>query len=190
MNFLGHAYFSPPNNDKALAGNVFGDFVKGNLEKQNFPDDIKKGLQYHRYLDALCDKCAGFISFKHLLSNDYSHYKGIIADILIDHLLAREWHYFSGIPLEEFSEITSRKLESCISFFPPRVSRIFNFMQNENWFILYSFPGFIEDTLKRIERYSGHGIIISTAVSEFLCNQEKFSEQFFLFIKEMKEHTK
>jgi len=84
MNFLGHAWFSGMEDDFFLTGNVFGDFLKGSVASLSLPEEILRGLRYHRFLDQEGDKCRGFLGMKTLLGHDFGHYRGVIADVFID----------------------------------------------------------------------------------------------------------
>ena len=116
MNFLGHTYFSPDDRE-VLAGNVFGDFIKGNIDKTSFPDKIKYGIKLHRFLDFACDKCKSYILIRKLIGNDHGHYAGVIADIFIDHFLSNYWNDFSDISLESFAAKTYADIQFSEKFF-------------------------------------------------------------------------
>lgn len=189
MNFLGHAYFSPSDDDKIIAGNIFGDFVKGNIDGKDFPEGVKNGLRYHRLLDMYCNNINGFIEIKRLVGKKYRPYQGIIADIFIDHLLAINWQCFSDVTLESFSLLTCQKLESCSKYFPERFSAIFEFMKRDNWFVKYKNISTLKEMLKRLERKSGHGIILNHAVNDFNADYKTYGKYFFQFMSEMKVIT-
>jgi acyl carrier protein phosphodiesterase len=186
MNFLGHAYFSYFLNDEVLAGNVFGDFVKGNIANTNFPEQIKTGLIYHRHLDSLCEENEGFRQIRSLIGHNYGHYRGIITDIFIDHFLAVYWSDFSEINLEVFAEHCYQRIGQSSVFFPERFARAFGFMVRDNWFVNNRRLNAIEDTLKRVERFSGSKIILSSAVSDIPKNIELYKVYFYQFMEQMK----
>ena len=186
MNYLGHAYFSP-DNDEILAGNVFGDFIKGKIENIKLPENIKYGLRLHRKLDKVCNQCEGYYLIKETIGKDYGHFNGVIADIFIDHFLSVYWENFSNISLEIFAESTYNKIEKSRKYFPKRFEKIFSYMKNDNWFIRNRVLKNIENILKRIEKYSENGILLQTSVNDIKVNPLLYKEYFYKFMNEMRE---
>ncbi|MCX6258446.1 MAG: ACP phosphodiesterase [Bacteroidia bacterium] len=189
MNFLGHAYFSYFDDDAVLAGNVFGDFVKGNIAKTHYPEGIRNGLVYHRHLDSLCNNNDGFINIKQLTGNEYGHYRGIITDIFIDHLLAVHWHDFSAISLENFAVQCYQRIGLSSASFPERFARVFGYMVRDNWFVNNRHLSAIEDTLKRVERISGSRIILSSAVAGIEEKINLYKNYLYQFMEQMMAST-
>jgi acyl carrier protein phosphodiesterase len=186
MNFLGHAYFSPDDYE-ILAGNVFGDFVKGRIENTNFPAGIKNGLKLHRKIDTVCNESEGYHLIKQTIGKDYGHFNGVIADIFIDHFLSIYWEDFSDVTLEAFAESTFNKIEIARSYFPERFEYVFNYMKTDNWFVRNKDINNIENILIRIENKFGKGQILHTSVNNIKANPRLFKEHFYQFIEEMKE---
>ena len=185
MNFLGHAYFSPYN-DEILAGNVFGDFVKGKIENINLPENIKNGLKLHRKIDRICNECKGYILLKKDIGKDYGHFNGVIADIFIDHLLSIYWEDFTVISLEMFAESTYNKIEKSKEYFPERFEYVFKYMQGDNWFVRNRDINYIENILIRIENNYGKGLILHSSINSIKDNPQLFKEHFYKFMKEIK----
>jgi acyl carrier protein phosphodiesterase len=185
MNYLGHAYFTK-GDDQVLAGNVFGDFVKGNIDNTGFPDKIKEGLKLHRQMDTLCDRQLYFHRLKDLLGEEYGHYKGIITDIFIDHLLAVNWSQYSSISLEDFASLTYLRVSRSREFFPTRFIRVFDYMETENWFLQYREPHTLEKILKRLETRIGNNTVLHTSVRSLTRSHQLFPEYFYGFMEGMK----
>ncbi|MHC1707016.1 MAG: ACP phosphodiesterase [Bacteroidales bacterium] len=188
MNFLGHAYFTN-GDDEVLAGNLFGDYVKGNIDNKDFPEGIKKGLKYHRALDALCDELYSYQELKKLTNQEFGLYKGIIADIFIDHLLARYWDEFSEISLEAFAATTYERVGKSRLYFPERFIRMFEFMEKDNWFIRNRDLQTIENILKRIEMRFQNKVVLFPAVENLRRKETLYKSAFYNFLNEMKAHT-
>lgn len=186
MNYLGHAYFSP-DNDEIFAGNVFGDFVKGKIDNLKLPENIKQGLRLHRRIDTLCNVCDGYCLIKEQIGKNYGHFNGVIADIFIYHFLSVYWENFSNISLEIFAESTYNKIEKSRKYFPKRFEKIFSYMKNDNWFTRNRDLKNIENILKRIEKYSENGILLQTSVNDIKDNPLLYKEYFYKFMNEMRE---
>jgi acyl carrier protein phosphodiesterase len=92
MNFLAHIYLSG-DNDLLKIGNFMADSIRGNQYLQ-YPDEIKKGILLHRFIDTFTDAHLIYRKSKHRLHEKYGHYSGVIMDIVYDHFLAKNWNHY------------------------------------------------------------------------------------------------
>jgi acyl carrier protein phosphodiesterase len=187
VNFLGHAYFSTGRDDQFLAGNTFGDFIKGKVPHGELPDGIIKGIEFHRFLDIHGDQCPSFVKLRELLGHDFGHYRGVIADIFIDHLLAAHWEEWHPEKLEDFASNAYKRIEPSLVYFPERTTRMFEFMKRDNWFVMYGNLNEMTRILQRIETRSGRGIPISPAVGLLRQHYPAFTQAFTGFMTELKK---
>ena len=82
MNFLAHIYLS--GDDKAITiGNFIADGIRGNDYKK-FPKNIQTGILLHRRIDTFTDAHKTVRQSTKRLHKNYSHYSGVIVDILYD----------------------------------------------------------------------------------------------------------
>lgn len=102
MNYLGHLYLSG-NNDQLLIGNFIGDYVKGN-QYDCYSSEIKKGILFHRAIDEFTDRNEHWIKVKESLQPVYKRYAGVVADIFVDHFLAKNWDNYSDIQLHWYAK--------------------------------------------------------------------------------------
>ena len=102
MNFLAHIYLSG-DNDLVTIGNFIADGVKGNDYKK-FPEELQTGILLHRAIDTYTDAHDTVKQSTRRLHQRYSHYSGVIVDILYDHFLAKNWDNYSNIPLAIYAE--------------------------------------------------------------------------------------
>jgi len=77
------------------------DGIRGN-NYLDYPEEIKKGILLHRYIDTFTDANETFRISKHRLHKRYGHYSGVIVDILYDHFLAKNWTKYSDESLHSF----------------------------------------------------------------------------------------
>ena len=88
MNFLGHALISLTLDEaqqrQTLYGNFAGDFYKGPLADIA----LREGVRLHRIIDRLSDRADNPL---YPLLDGFGRYKGIVADMFIDHFLCREF---------------------------------------------------------------------------------------------------
>lgn len=102
MNYLGHIYLSGKN-EKLLVGNFIGDYVKGQ-QYNHYPDEIKQGILLHRAIDKYTDQNVHWMEIRELFRPIYARYAGVVADVVIDHFLARNWSSFSDEQLSWYAK--------------------------------------------------------------------------------------
>lgn len=136
MNYLAHAFLSF-NNDDILTGNMISDFVKGKA-KFDYPPAIQKGIYLHRLIDSFTDSHAITAKAKEFFRPQYRLYSGAFIDIVYDHFLALDTNQFEEYEgLENFTQITYRRLDKKKSFFPLPFQKMFPYMQSQNWLYNY-----------------------------------------------------
>lgn len=137
MNYLGHALlsFGKP---EILAGNMIGDFVKGSLILDAFPEGIKQGIVLHRKIDAYADAHPATLKAKNLFRPDYRLYAGAFVDSQYDHFLANDPHYFpTEKSLYDFSQEVYSTLRNYEDLLPERFRQMMPYMFSDNWLYNY-----------------------------------------------------
>lgn len=148
MNFLAHLYLSGKNKE-ILIGNFIGDYVKGK-EYLYYPEDIKKGILLHRYIDSFTDKHPITKNSRKRIASNYNKYSGIIIDIFYDYFLAKEWNIYYPEPLDKFVSDVFSILKGYYFTLPQGIKNWFpNFLRN-NWLSTYSNIEGIEIVLHRM----------------------------------------
>lgn len=102
MNYLGHIFLSGES-ELLMVGNFIGDYVKGK-QYENYPEEVKAGILLHRSIDHFTDNNQHWKEIRDLLKPIYGRYAGVVADIFIDHFLAKNWDRYSSIQLGWFSK--------------------------------------------------------------------------------------
>ncbi len=69
---------------------------------EKFPSSIAKGILLHRGIDTFTDAHPIVHQSTARLHKNYSHYSGVIVDILYDHFLAKNWSKYSDEPLDKY----------------------------------------------------------------------------------------
>jgi acyl carrier protein phosphodiesterase len=137
LNYLGHAVLSF-GNAETLAGNMIGDFVKGSIILDSFPDGIRKGIQLHRKIDAFADQHPATLKAKNLFRPDYRLYSGAFVDSLYDHFLANDPHFFpSEKNLFDFAAQVYQDLETYSAALPEKFLSMLPYMVTGNWLYNY-----------------------------------------------------
>ena len=191
MNFLAHIYLSGENDDIKI-GNFLGDFVKGRLNKltnTQFSDNIIKGLSLHREIDFFTDNHPIVRKSIDRLQPKYHKFSGIVIDMFYDHILAKNFHQYSLISLEDYANnfydlLEKRKLE-----IPQPMERMVNSMVVRDWFVSYKSYAGIEWALTGISKRLSFESGIENAVEELRNDFKLYEAEFQLFFPEIIAHT-
>jgi acyl carrier protein phosphodiesterase len=184
MNFLAHIYLS--GNNKTIAiGNFIADGIRGKDYKK-FPKDIQIGILLHREIDVFTDGHKTVRKSTKRLHKNYSHYSGVIVDILYDHFLAKNWNTYSYIPLAKYVEEFYKILEDSFDILPIRVKKMMPYMTANNWLLSYASIAGISKALEGMNRRTQNRSKMNLAVNELIEYYEDFETEFTSFFEELK----
>lgn len=131
-------------------GNLMGDFVKGRLEKADFPADLLRGLRQHRAVDRLAMDHPAVRRSKGRLDDRFGHIKGILIDIFYDHLLSKNWSRWGVGHLADFAagayDLLQRHEDLLTETFRPVARR----MVRHDWLTAYRDPENIKTVLNHV----------------------------------------
>ncbi len=96
MNWLAHLLLSDPTPDAQLGG-VLADVVKARTWP-GMSEEFRAGIARHRRVDAFTDAHPVFAASRQRLGESGS-LRGVVVDLVYDHMLSRHWDAFSGEPL-------------------------------------------------------------------------------------------
>ena len=137
MNYLGHAVLSF-GNAETLAGNMIGDYVKGSIILDTFPETIRKGIQLHSKIDAFADQHPSSLKAKNLFRPDYRLYAGAFVDSMYDHFLANDPHFFPAEKkLFDFAQNVYADLDKQREWLPEKFQTMLPYMVSHNWLYNY-----------------------------------------------------
>ncbi|WP_228851312.1 acyl carrier protein phosphodiesterase [Aegicerativicinus sediminis] len=183
MNFLAHIYLSGENED-TIIGNFMADGIKGR-KYENYPIDVQIGILLHREIDTFTDSHPIVKQSTKRLHNNYSHYSGVIVDILYDHFLAKNWMNYSTVTLDvyiqNFYEILRRKFD----LLPTRVKRFVPYMISDNWLLSYSHIEGIQKVLNGMNSRTQNRSQMNLATVELEQYYTEFEMEFTLFFNEL-----
>lgn len=183
MNFLAHIYLSG-NNDKVTIGNFIADGIKGKDYKK-FPKDIQIGILLHRQIDTFTDTHKTVKKSTKRLHKKYSHYSGVIVDILYDHFLAKNWMNYSNIPLADYVDNFYDSLKDNFEILPQRVQHMMPYMIADNWLLNYASIKGIGKVLDGMNRRTLNRAHMNLAVNELQEFYNEFENEFTLFFDEL-----
>lgn len=187
MNFLAHAYLSF-NEPEILTGNMIADAIKGK-ELNNYPGQIKKGILLHRSIDAYTDQHELVKKTRKIFYPVIRHYALVISDVIYDHFLGANWNRYSKENLVDFSIRSYHDLERNRQYFPEKFARIFPYMKEDNWFVMYSAKPGIYKTIERLSYRSKEFIWAKETIRIFDEHYTELEKHFLEFFPGLVDHS-
>jgi acyl carrier protein phosphodiesterase len=187
MNYLAHIYLSGENEQIAI-GNFIADGIRGK-QYRTYDPQIQIGILLHRAIDSFTDAHPVVRQSTKRLHKNYSHYSGVIVDILYDHFLAKNWNHYSSIPLDIYVENFYDNLEQHFIILPNRIQRLLPHMISENWLLSYAKIEGIQKVLDGMNRRTKFKSEMNKATFELVTFYEAFENEFTEFFKELMNFT-
>jgi len=188
MNFLAHIYLSG-NNELITIGNFIADGIRGK-RYQEFPKDIQIGILLHREIDTFTDAHKTVRESTKRLHKNYSHYSGVIVDILYDHFLAKNWSQYSNVPLEDYANNFYNSLQDHFEILPTRIQKLMPYMIADNWLLSYATIEGISKVLVGMNRRTENRSKMNLAVNELQEFYNEFEDEFTRFFEELTAFSK
>ncbi|MDQ1166615.1 acyl carrier protein phosphodiesterase [Flavobacterium sp. SORGH_AS_0622] len=188
MNFLAHIYLSGEN-DLIKIGNFMADGIRGK-QFEHFPEDVKKGILLHRFIDTYTDSHDIFRKSTKRLHDRYHHYSGVIVDIVYDHFLAKNWSNYSEEKLESFINRFYNSLHDNYSILTEKTQGLMPYMIERNWLLSYRTTEGIHQILTQMDRRSKNISKMQYAIEELNEFYDEFEEEFTSFFEEIKIQAK
>lgn len=180
MNFLGHIFLTP-NDDDLLLGNFIADSVKGDPLKL-YLGKVAEGIRFHRAIDAFTDSHPLVKQGVGRFRATQGRYASVVIDVVYDHILASNWHDFHAEPLDGFAQSVYERLEARQPEFPERVRQYFPYMKLQNWLYNYRSEQGLLKSLQGLDRRSAAQTAMHRALDVYLMDQGMFREEFDGFI--------
>ena len=133
MNFLAHLHLAD-HSQTSLAGNLAGDFAKGNI--MNFAKPLQQGIWLHRQIDQLTDEHQISRDLVKQFPKQYQRIAPILIDLAFDHMLARYWDEYHSMSLDEFSQYAYQELDYADDL-PSKLTQLLPKMRQQNWLAGY-----------------------------------------------------
>ncbi|TJY35992.1 acyl carrier protein phosphodiesterase [Pontimicrobium aquaticum] len=183
MNFLAHIYLSG-DNDLVTIGNFMADGIKGKNYRK-YDRELQIGILLHREIDTFTDAHETVRKSTKRLHEKYSHYSGVIVDILYDHFLAKNWDKYCDTPLDEYVEHFYDSLEEHFDILPLRIQKMMPYMITNNWLLSYASVEGIAKVLEGMNRRTHNRSQMNLAVNELEEFYEEFETEFTSFFEEL-----
>lgn len=183
MNFLAHIYLSG-NNEAVTIGNFIADGIRGK-KYLKYPRDIQTGILLHRQIDTFTDAHKTVRLSTKRLHKNYSHYSGVIVDILYDHFLAKNWSKYCNLPLAEYVDNFYESLENNFEILPKRIQKLMPYMIADNWLLSYASIEGITKVLEGMNRRTQNRSQMNLAINELQEFYNEFEDEFTCFFDEL-----
>lgn len=187
MNYLAHIYLSG-NNELITLGNFMADSIRGKQYK-TFPNEIQIGILLHRHIDTFTDAHPIVRLSTRRLHENYSHYSGVIVDILYDHFLAKNWLRYSDVPLNMFVDRFYDSLRLHFEILPTRVQKMMPYMIADNWLLNYANIDGIQRVLNGMNRRTNNISQMNNATIELKLYYADFEHEFTTFFEELRSFS-
>lgn len=185
MNYLAHAYFSPPD-PLLLIGNLSCDLIRPD-EKVGLGEGLIRGMELHQRIDRFTDSRRGFKAIRDVLNLNKLPYAGVLTDVILDHCLASQWSSYSDFPLEGFASQVYGLLDKSIreDMIPGRFGRMARHLVDEDWFVSYRSREGLLTALERLNYRSSRTISSNDVIRVFDQHQQLIFESFAELMEEM-----
>jgi acyl carrier protein phosphodiesterase len=137
VNFLAHLVLAPQT-PEGLIGSIAPDMIRGPLPADLRPAVMASAKEHYR-IDRFTDTHRSFGKTRERLSELVdSRLSGVLADVLYDHVLARDWANWRSDDFPAFIDQTQQHLLEALSFVPVRMQMIVRKMIDEQWLTSYA----------------------------------------------------
>ncbi|USD66968.1 ACP phosphodiesterase [Vibrio sp. SCSIO 43136] len=135
MNFLAHLHIAEHSNS-SLLGNLLGDFVKGDPDKQ-YPATISQGIRLHRFVDSYTDTHPIVKQAKLCFPSELRRFAPIALDMFWDHCLASDWQRYHQGTLSDFCDYAYEQTRTELTL-PARYTQVSDAMWQGRWLESYA----------------------------------------------------
>lgn len=137
VNFLAHLVLAPQT-PEGLIGSIAPDMIQGPLPS-DLHDAVARAAKEHHQIDRFTDAHPAFVQSRQLLSEAVdSRLSGILADVLYDYVLARDWARWRSDALVDYLNQTEQSLITALPYVPVRMQMIVRKMIDEQWLASYA----------------------------------------------------
>ncbi len=187
VNFLAHFYLSGQD-ENLLIGNFIADGVKGS-RYNDYPNEIRKGILMHRFIDHYTDTHAVVRTSKQRLWNDYRHFAPVIIDVFYDHFLAANWNKYHSQGLADFAQGVYAVLEKAEEVLPAKYKSMLPYMKRYDWLNTYAHVEGIHEVLTGMSRRTAHVSGMENASKALTAHYEDFQSEFEMFFPQLQDSS-
>lgn len=183
MNFLAHLKLSG-DHEYIMLGNFIADHIRGN-KISHLPQEVIDGIMLHRKIDYYTDHHPEFMKTRARLHEKYHKYAGVIADVIYDHFLAKNWNDYSEYALSSFTTYSYGILLRHYSLLPSTTKKILPFFIMQNWLTSYrKFEG-LRRSFQYLSKRANFKSNMEYAVEDLIDDYELYEAEFRAFFPDI-----
>ena len=183
MNFLAHLKLSG-DHEYIMLGNFIADHIRGN-KISHLPQEVIDGIMLHRKIDFYTDHHPEFMKTRARLHEKYHKYAGVIADVIYDHFLAKNWNDYSEYALSSFTTYSYGILLRHYSLLPSTTKKILPFFIMQNWLTSYrKFEG-LRRSFQYLSKRANFKSNMEYAVEDLIDDYELYEAEFRAFFPDI-----
>ena len=155
VNFLAHLVLAPQT-PEGWAGSVAPDMIHGPLPA-DLHESVLVAAKEHQSVDRFTDAHRAFVRTRDRLCEVVDRrLAGVLADVLYDHVLARDWSGWRSDDFGAFVNAAERGLLDALPYVPDRMQMIVRKMIDEQWLASYATSKGIRDRLATMSERLTH----------------------------------
>lgn len=177
MNHLAHLFLAK-RAPEAVVGAFLGDFVKGKINADDFPQLIRDEIIVHRRVDAFTDANEILLNSKNRFVKTRRRFAGIVLDVAFDHFLAKNWTDYATEELSDFTRFAYRALSANAHRFPVDFQVFLPRMIADDFLAAYRGFNRVEFALGKLSLRVRGGENMREAFDELTVNYDAFENDF------------
>lgn len=187
MNWLAHLLLSEPTPAFRI-GNLLPDMLPLS-ELACLPPEFQRGATCHRRIDAFTDSHPVVRRSKNRFSPAFRRFAGILTDMFYDHVLARDWHQYSPVPLPDFIAEIHTSFDHHRKDLSPTTYSELQHMRAENWLNSYGEMTGLHRALECIGKRFRRPVNLGAAMEELELHYQPLCTDFAEFFPELRAHV-
>lgn len=188
MNFLAHLHIA--NHCRSdLAGNLLGDFVKGDPSK-HYSQPLADGIRLHRFVDTYTDSHVISKQAKTLFRKETQRFAPIALDVFWDHCLATNWSTYSNSSLKQFCKNSHSKIsQDSEAHWPENFLLVHQKMSQQRWLESYESMDSISMVLERMSLRRPRLGVLKECFDDLAANYDKLQCHFYELYPDVLERS-
>jgi len=155
VNFLAHLVLAPQT-PEGWVGSILPDMVRGPLPRDLRPA-VLEAAREHQRIDRYTDTHPAFVRTRDRLKDSINpRLAGVLADVLYDHVLARDWSKWQGGSLAAFIDNAHQGFNDHEVLMPDDMRWRVRLMVDQGWLASYQTPEGIRDRLVQMSARLSH----------------------------------
>jgi len=188
MNWLAHLLLSEPTSAFRI-GNLLPDMLPL-AELACLPAEFQRGATCHRRIDAFTDAHPVVRRSRNRFSPTFRRFAGILTDMFYDHVLARDWHRYSSVPLPDFVGEVHASFDLHRDDLSPSTYAGLQHMRAGNWLNSYGEMTGLRTALERIGSRFRRPVNLGDAAAELELHYQPLCADFAEFFPELEAHVR